>query len=246
MLKLIRSEFVRMFRYSSFWKCGIVAAIFDLICVFTNYLIESEISLNYNYDVILFSGYIIMIIVSSIITCSFIGTEFSCGTMRNKLISGKQHYQIYIADYIVCFSVTMLLNLVSIGIIGLFNIFDSTLQSSLTLIEILQNFLYSVPLFAFFIGLFVLIPMTVHKHSKSTVLSIVAAFAMLLAPFCFFIFSEISETAKIIVKYFPTTGLYSLTANETEHISRFIVTSIVSAVIVIAAGISIFRKKNVK
>lgn len=56
----------------------------------------------YYMEDILFSNCIFMPIFSAVFAGLFIGTEYSDGTIRNKLIVGRTRYEVYFSNMIVC------------------------------------------------------------------------------------------------------------------------------------------------
>lgn len=58
----------------------------------------------------------------SIVCGIFIGTDFSDGTLRNKLIVGKSREKIYLANYITCVAIGIILNLIYVTVISVIGI----------------------------------------------------------------------------------------------------------------------------
>lgn len=62
-------------------------------------------------DGCLFEGLPLMGLVSAIFTSLFIGSEYSDGTIRNKLVVGHSRMRIYLANLIVCSIASILISL---------------------------------------------------------------------------------------------------------------------------------------
>ena len=244
MLNLLRCEYVRMFRYSSFIKYTILTALFNLVCVFLSYCFGVYEGTAFNNDSTMLAGYVFMLLFAPIITSSFVGNEFSNGTMRNKLISGKQHYQILLADFIVCLSTIVLLNLFGLLISYIVGGIVSTMPCEHKLYELLLNFAYSIVFFAVLTALYLFISLTVQNHSKGNILSILAGFLLMISPIFLVIPGKIYDVASTIGRYLPSTNLYKLIVYNTDNIARYSICSAFAAVLLIGTGIFAFRKKN--
>lgn len=60
-------------------------------------------------DGIAFSGWLTLMLVAAVIIGSFVGTEYSDGTIRNKLMVGHKRSTIYLANFIVCAAASLIL-----------------------------------------------------------------------------------------------------------------------------------------
>ena len=99
MNKLLAANFMRLKKSRIFWLCMLFMAGLAVVMVISNYraLTEgSEITLeSMAFAFTPFAGIVISCFVSL-----FIGTEYSDGTMRNKIIIGHTRSAIYLADFI--------------------------------------------------------------------------------------------------------------------------------------------------
>lgn len=104
MSKLLYANFVRLKHDVCFWVILLVMAAIGVIQPvssyhsmqrYTDYVIPLENS---------FTNYIPLIVIFGAAFCSlFIGTEYSDGTIRNKVIIGHRRADIYLSNLIVCF-----------------------------------------------------------------------------------------------------------------------------------------------
>jgi len=105
MSKLLYAGFARLRHDTCFWTILLViAAIGGILPVssyrnmqrFPDYVIPLENS---------FTSYIPLIVIFSAAFCSlFIGTEYSDGTIRNKIIIGHRRTDVYLSNLIICFA----------------------------------------------------------------------------------------------------------------------------------------------
>ena len=99
MSRLLVSTFIRMLKKVIFW--------FFVLCMFaygvyTALNIASEARIGFVLDRCLFECLPLMGLISAIFTSLFIGSEYSDGTIRNKIIVGHSRIRIYLANLIRC------------------------------------------------------------------------------------------------------------------------------------------------
>lgn len=108
MSRLLVSTLFRMLKKVVFW--------FFILCMFSYGVysasnIASEACEEVVLDGCLFEGLPLMGLVSAIFTSLFIGSEYSDGTIRNKLVVGHSRMRIYLANLIVCSIASILISL---------------------------------------------------------------------------------------------------------------------------------------
>lgn len=117
MTKLLRANFARLRKEKIFLICAAVMVLYGLfLCIALNYsmhLNNMEIAFDgiflYGYGL---HGYIAIPGILMAALCSvFIGTEYSDGTIRNKLIVGRTRTEIYLSNFLTCAAAGILLNL---------------------------------------------------------------------------------------------------------------------------------------
>ena len=122
MLNLLSSNFSRLKKNRSFLFAAIFMVIYAaavIIYVLNQKALGSEIAFDTLFanayglgGMIAFPG-----IVLSIVCGIFIGTDFSDGTLRNKLVVGKSREKIYLANFITCAVMGIILHLIYVIII---------------------------------------------------------------------------------------------------------------------------------
>ena len=108
MSRLLVSTLFRMLKKVVFW--------FFMLCMFSYGVysasnIASKACAGVVLDGCLFEGLPLMGLVSAIFTSLFIGSEYSDGTIRNKLVVGHSRMRIYLANLIVCSIASILISL---------------------------------------------------------------------------------------------------------------------------------------
>ncbi len=111
MLRLIKSDFYKLFRMKSFYICGILAAIFAGLGIFSlNTLDKAQYALYGLEDMFVsqYTGiYSITIGISSatlfitILVSMFVASEFKFGTIKNIVSRGIGRAEIYFSKYII-------------------------------------------------------------------------------------------------------------------------------------------------
>lgn len=92
--KLLRANFACLWKNRIFWLCMVF--VFGLAVCFM------EIEGANSPDLMLFKGGQLISLVFSVFISFYIGTEYSDGTIRNKIIAGHSRLPVYFADFIVC------------------------------------------------------------------------------------------------------------------------------------------------
>ena len=117
MRNLLRSDFIRLIPENAF-RAGILIMIGYGICIcwmlhYSMQLNDTVISIDsafisaYGFQGILAIPGLILAVVCSLFT----GTEYSDGTLRNKLICGHSRWCIYLSNFITCAAAGILINL---------------------------------------------------------------------------------------------------------------------------------------
>lgn len=111
MKKLLSANFARMFQSKTFWALEIVVllwGIFQYSLMIINTKNIGELWLVQNVNFYFFLQLMYIGVVLAIFTSFFIGTEYSDGTIRNKLTVGHSRQTIYLANMIVTIAVGMI------------------------------------------------------------------------------------------------------------------------------------------
>lgn len=110
MSRLIKANFLRLFRSTFFRVCLIFSAGLGILLDVMRYIdiqkypeIYAKTGIEYKAaDGFAFSGILYIIFAIAALVPIFVGTEYSDGTIRNKLMVGCKRTEIYLANFIVC------------------------------------------------------------------------------------------------------------------------------------------------
>lgn len=110
MSRLLKANFARLFKSTFFRVCiifsaglGIFLDIMRYIDIQRNQEIYAQYGVEYkSADGFVFSGILYLIFAVAPFVAIFVGTEYSDGTIRNKLMVGHKRTEIYFANFIVC------------------------------------------------------------------------------------------------------------------------------------------------
>ncbi len=101
MSKLLCSDFRRLFRNKLFYLCLVPTAVVMVYALFNNlHYLDAMENLELPLDNLLFMGTTVIGFPIAIFTSFFIGTEYSDGTMRNKILVGNSRFSIYLSHFI--------------------------------------------------------------------------------------------------------------------------------------------------
>lgn len=131
-------------------------------------------------DQFLFVGGIYAIFVAAVVIASFIGTEYSNGTMRNKLMVGHKRGTVYLANFITCTAAIFIINAVYMAVNFIFGrlILPDTYM---TLSQFIPLALMQLLAFTSLSAILVFIAMLVHSKSASAVMALLLAMFMMMA-----------------------------------------------------------------
>lgn len=122
MNKLLAANFSRLFKNKVFWICCIFAFCYGVFMQVMNYLTTTASGEVPQIDDLFFSFSIWTGILLSAFISLFLGTEYSDGTIRNKLVIGHRRRDIYLSNLIVCITagaVMCAFNLIASFAVGL-------------------------------------------------------------------------------------------------------------------------------
>lgn len=126
MRKLLSANLLRLRKSAIFWLCVIVMAGIGALILINQYLGQVEYGYVVKLDNFVF-GYSLMIGIAAAVFCSlFLGTEYSDGAIRNKLIVGHTRTSIYlsmlitsiIAAVLMCLAFLVVVCAVGIPLVG--------------------------------------------------------------------------------------------------------------------------------
>lgn len=190
MSKLVSANFVRLFKSWVFRLYMIFSAGMSIFMIVMRYLdyhnnMEYYEKLPVDYhtmDDIMFVGLMYVLFAVPVLVGNFVGTEYSDGTIRNKLIVGHKRIDIYLANLIVCtvgVLIGVILHLVINCTIGI----AVCGMEILTVQKILELTLYMIIAFISVTAIMVLFTMFVNSKSGASVTVLIVTIIMFFATF---------------------------------------------------------------
>lgn len=181
MSKLIRANFSRLFKSTFFEVCLIFSAGIGILENFTRYyemkkFPEYYVDLGIEYksaDGFAFSNALYIVFAVAAFTAIFLGTDYSDGTIRNKLMVGSKRTEIYLSNFITCAVANVITLLTSLTVtLGLgYVLFRTTsLTAKQTAICIISQCVTMIG----FSAILVLISMLIQSKASGAVTALIA------------------------------------------------------------------------
>lgn len=270
MNKLLRANFVRLKKDKIFWigmAFMFTAGIFFVVQKYINYPAASS-------DQLFFIFPVIICIITAAFNSLYIGTEYSDGTIRNKLIVGHKRSAVYMSNFITCLTAGILMTLpyilaVSTLGVSLFGLPKMDAESVIILIFISYMMIIAC------ISLFTLLCMLNQNKATAAVVCILVIIALLVlasmiksrldAPEFNYILTNSSgyssqeqvinpgyltgtkrEVFQFFLDFLPTGQAIEISEQATPHLWQMPLYSLVITLVSTAGGMFLFRKKDLK
>ena len=224
----------------------------------------------------LFQNCIIIGFVSAVVVGMFLGTEYSDGTIRNKIAVGHTRASIYLANLIICAAASALLLLISLAIgfgLGSFLLDPLGLPMKVLLLYTCIGLLTTVS----FASIYTLVAMLSPSKASGAVLCLVLALVLLFAtsavegtltepemvqdfvmsvdgtpnlgephPNPRYVTGTKRAVLEVIYDILPTGQAFQISNNECAHPARLPAFSLLVALVTSAAGALLFRRRDLK
>ena len=224
----------------------------------------------------LFQNCIIIGFVSAVVVGMFLGTEYSDGTIRNKIAVGHTRVSIYLANLIVCAAASALLLLISLALgfgLGSFLLDPLGLPMKVLLLYTCIGLLTTVS----FASIYTLVAMLSPSKASGAVLCLVLALVLLFAtsavegaltepemvqdfvmsvdgtpnlgephPNPRYVTGTKRAVLEVIYDILPTGQAFQISNNECAHPARLPAFSLLVALVTSAAGALLFRRRDLK
>ena len=199
MKNLLSAEFLRLFKNKLFWFLSAAAFIFGALIQVYVYFGAKVSDIDPKIDMGLFSVGMVIGFLAAIFVSLFVGTEYSDGTLRNKIINGKSRASIYFSKYIVCcaaMAAFFAFYYAASLIFGFVLCKEFMSKASVLIIIALALCLASFS----YVAVFLAVAMNCGKKSASAVIALVAAMAMF--------FTAVMTTSKLSEPEFYPEAMY--------------------------------------
>lgn len=284
MNKLLSAEFVRLFKSLIFKLGAVVSAGFGIFAVLVRWLdikknaeIYAQLSIEYsNADGLIFAGGIYIEFVIAVFIGIFVGTEYSDGTIRNKLTVGHTRGSIYLSKLIVCAAADIMMHILFV-VLAMGKVFlDGTTMEAA---QILRFAVVSTTAVLALTALLLLFSMSIQNKAAGAVVCLLSVLIMMFAtmsiqqrleaPEYYDGYSYVDEeTGKAITvekeknpnfltgmkrdvyeflnNVIPFSQLYQIAMNNDDNLGLIAVYDCAIIVITTGAGAAVFRRKNLK
>ncbi len=177
MNKLLSANFARMKKNKVFLILMILLFAMGVNSPIKNYIKNLSTDYKVSLDQIYFNYAILIGILTSVLSSLYIGTEYSDGTIRNKLVLGFSRRTIYLTNFIVCAAAGILMSftfLITVSILGipLLGFFQTDFK------VILCYVFASIMMILAFTSIFTLISMMIQNKTTAAVINILGVFAL--------------------------------------------------------------------
>ena len=276
MRKLLRANFSRLKKSKVFWIGIALMVLWAAYGCINSYIEQMRYSVSRTLDMNLFNFAPVIGLFCAAFCSLFIGTEYSDGTIRNKLVVGHRRSNIYLSMLLVSIAAGILMSLTYLAVtcilgIPLFGMFHMAPTTALALL------LCSFVMTAAFCGIFTLLCMLNQNKAVSAVLCIVLAFLLLFAavyiqsrleepelysgyslsvdgsiqmsdpePNPFYLQGTRRQIYEFLNDFLPGSQGILIAQSITTHLWRLPLYSLLIAAITTGIGICLFRKKDLK
>ncbi len=280
MNKLLYANLQRLRKNKVFWLGLIVTIGYSLLQFLSQYQFYQKYKGEpmdkewFSLDGIAFGCLIVIGIVFSVVVSMYVGTDYSDGTIRNKIIVGKSRRCIYFSNFLICAGICLLIYILGILTSYVFGrpVFGEFANSwEKIAMYVLAGGFVSIT----YAALFNLVAMLNTSKVHGVVISILLAFGMFFLTVYFF--NELSQPEMIesvevmggdmsmnmiknpqyptglqrkiyqfLMDFLPTAQAAQVANLQMEHPVGFFSYSILLTVICNLGGYLVFKKKNLK
>ncbi|MDO5410578.1 MAG: ABC transporter permease subunit [Lachnospiraceae bacterium] len=276
MYKVLSANFSRLRKDKTFWLCMAVMLVYSVVYML-NGCRQAVVDLA-EYDCCIDEYYFHFAILTgafcALFASMFLGTEYSDGTIRNKIIAGHTRAEIYIANLLTVFSATLFIMmvwligaLVGIPVLGTWKIgvsglllylviavfFTAAFSAIFTCLSMnCENKAITAAASIFlFLGVFIFTSMIYNALSQPQMVSGVEITANGMemseaAPNPNYISGTMRAVYEFILDFLPTGQGLKMWQVEISNPVRMVASSVFITVTMTAGGIYLFRKKNLK
>lgn len=249
MSKLLRANFARLWKFKPFWVCLVLAFAFSAII---NIEIPEDISWIYKTGYLIINGGSISMIFTAVFVPLFLGTDYSCGTIRNKLAVGYSRENVYLANLITVASGALFIRVVC-AVPPVFKAIVWGVDLGMPTSKLLLDIGITVWAMIASSAALTLLGMVVTEKSHTTVLTILMTLVLLFGSRILLetmiqqkIFLSVGEVSSPFLDVLPYGQMVCLEKNQLHEPEFYPLYSFAVLSVTTAAGMLIFRKKDLK
>ncbi len=248
MYKLLNASFFRLKKNKIFYFIIVVSIVMALFVLYSRYTDELK-DIQYGFpltdlkttDRLLIDNLVIIGFLMSLFTSLFVGTEYSDGVIRNKLIAGHSRISVYIANFIMSVVVGIIVEVIYLLIVASIGIpMFGGIQIPIS--DFLYVLLDSFMIIVFYAGIFTFISLICSNITTSTVICLLLTLAMM-------IMAILQTPGDEILNIFPTGQVIQiswLSYKEEANIQLLWVYSLGITFVINTIGIYLFNRKELK
>lgn len=202
MRKLLSAGFARLWKNKIFWAGQILISGVIVLAMVSNYRQQQYYDFTYTSDTFIPGCYMFIGCFTAVFAALFLGTEYSDGTIRNKLIAGHGRIDVYLSSLLLTITASLLVCAVStlVSLAVAIPLFGPPVNLPLLLLKIALGSLLVLS----FAALFTLLAMLIHNKALLSITAVLTFFLLLFA--ALFVMQRLEEPEYI-------TGQYSMAIN---------------------------------
>lgn len=242
MRKLLSANLSRLWLNQAFWVSVIVMTMFEIIyCL----LLQNQGPMPMDY--VLFLSLQAIGVLASVFWSLFLGTEYSDGTIRNKLIVGHKRSDIYLANFftgIIAVTIVSFAGVLTGGIFGAIAFAAPHYRIDQIALAGLIGWLASVA----YMAIFNLVGMLSSSKAKTAIISILTAFLLIFIGLL--VYTLASDSPSLVYQFFFDFNPFGQTAQAMTIVIRapwrLAAYSLSLTLTLTALGLYLFSKKDLK
>lgn len=181
MIKLLKGDFIRLFKSKIFWLGVIFMAGLAGVACWTKWRDSQDFPDYYNPpDGLLFVGAAYIGIVIAVVLGIFIGTDYSHGTIRNKHVVGHSRVAMYFSNLIISVTASLIMHITYIAVIVFASAVGITRSFEMSAGNIAALFFTSIFTVTALTSIFVLVCTLVTSRSIGVVSAIILSLALII------------------------------------------------------------------
>lgn len=232
MRRLLRANFARLLKNKLFWILTCAELFLGALFPILHYMDNIDENSGWNMDSTIFIYALFVPLMVSLLTALFIGTDYSDGTMRNKLIAGHVRRKIYVANLI------------------------SNVQASFTLCVafMLSHVCVGTPLLGWFVSdahmlmFYVLVTLTMTAACTAifTLISMLCSNKAYSVAGCILVIFMLLQVYLFLNEFLPGGQMLRLSSMNAKHLGRYAIYNSIIFIFTTSCGILIFKRKDLK
>lgn len=180
MRKLLSAGFARLWENAFFWGEVLVMSGFMVFFMILKYREQAEYDTVYTMDLFLPAAFVLIGLFTSLFAASFLGTEYSDGTLRNKLVMGHGRAAVYLSNLVLCLVSSLAVCMAALTVTAAlgFPLFGPPVKPLSYTLGVLGT---GVMVTAAFSGIFTMVAMVNTHKSASSTLCVLGFFLLMIA-----------------------------------------------------------------